>query len=76
MAKERDEPQGYDGVDRRRGLSEADIERIAEIAAQKALDKVYVDVGKGVLKRAAWVLGAGIIALLMWLGKNHVTFNP
>ena len=49
-----------------------DHERIADIAAQKALDKVYVDVGKGVLKRATWLLGAGLVAVLIWAGQNHI----
>lgn len=53
-------------------LTEADIERIAEIAAQKALDKVYVEVGKGLIKRLAWLLGVGAIALLMWMGGKGI----
>lgn len=54
------------------GISEAEIERIAEVAAQKALDKVYVEVGKGVLKRLSWIVGAVVVALLMWMGAKGI----
>lgn len=53
-------------------LSEADLERIAELAAIKALDKVYLEVGKGVLKRVAWIVGLSVIALLMWMGGKGI----
>ena len=52
-------------------LSEQLIDEIAEKAAQKALDKVYIEVGKSVLKRAAWITGVLMIALLTYLaGKG------
>lgn len=53
-------------------LSDADLERIAEVAARKALDMVYVEVGKGVLKRLSWFVGAAIIAVLMWMGGKGI----
>ena len=53
-------------------LSEADLERIAELAAKKALDKVYLEVGKGVLTRLTWLVGAVVIALLMWMGAKGI----
>lgn len=62
----------YQGPERRRGLSEADIERIAGVAARKALDMVYLEVGKGVLKRLAWVVGAATVAILIWMGSKGV----
>ena len=62
----------YNGGERRRGLSEDDIERIAELAAKKALDKVYLDVGKGVVKRLYWIVGSAIVGFLIWLGQNHI----
>jgi hypothetical protein len=51
------------------------MERIADIAAQKALDRVYADVGKGVLKKIALVVGAAFIGLLMWMGTNHISLK-
>ena len=65
----------YEGPERRQGLSEEQIEHIADLAAQKALDKVYSQVGRGVLTKAAWVLGAAFVALLMWLGKNSIALK-
>ena len=52
------------------GLTSDEIEQIAEKAAERALEKVYVQVGKGVLRKAAWLLGVALIGLLMWLGSQ------
>ncbi len=52
------------------GLTSDEIEHIAEKAAERALEKVYVQVGKGVLRKAAWLLGVALIGLLMWLGSQ------
>jgi len=47
------------------------IEKVAEIAAQKALNKVSTDffvyVGKGIFARAFWIVGASGLALYFWL---------
>jgi hypothetical protein len=53
-------------------ISEADLERIAELAVQKVVDKLYLEVGKGVLKRLAWVIGISVVALLMWMGGKGI----
>lgn len=55
----------------RRRLSEDEI----EIIVKRVLDQVYSDVGKGVLKRAAWLLGTGLAAFVAWLGANHITLR-
>lgn len=39
-------------------LTEADIDRIAEQAAQRALEKVYSQVGKSVITKFLWIVGA------------------
>ncbi len=65
----------YSGPERRAGISEADIERIAEIAARKALDQVYAEVGKGVFKKLVWIIGASVIGLLIWMGQNHISLK-
>lgn len=41
-----------------RYLTEADIDRIAERAADRALEKVYSEVGRSIVTRILWVLGA------------------
>ena len=51
-------------------LTDAQLELIAEKAAVKALEKVYTEVGKSVLKKAAWLTGVAVIGLVMWLGSH------
>jgi len=53
-----------------RVLTEHDIDEIADRAAQKALEKVYAQVGASVLKKLAWLVGVAVIGLVMWLGSN------
>lgn len=55
------------------GLTEAEIDSIAERAAKKALESVYADVGRSVLKKAAWLAGVIMIGIAMWLiGKDSL----
>lgn len=51
-------------------LTDAQIEAIAERAAEVALNKVYAEVGKNVLKKLAWLTGAAIVGLALWLAGN------
>lgn len=51
-------------------LTDQQIEAIAERAAQVALNKVYTEVGKSVLKKLAWLTGAAVIGLAMWLAGH------
>ena len=51
-------------------LTDTQIEAIAERAAEVALNKVYADVGKNVLKRMAWLTGVAVIGLALWLAGN------
>jgi hypothetical protein len=51
-------------------LTDEQIEHIAERAAEVALNKVYTEVGKSVLKKLAWLTGAAVIGLAMWLAGN------
>ena len=52
-------------------LTEEQMEKIAEKAADKAVAKitsqVYQQIGKGVVTRATWILGACVVALGAWL---------
>lgn len=52
------------------GLTEAEIEQIAERAAEVALNRVYTEVGKNVLKKLAWLTGVAVIGLAMWLSSH------
>lgn len=54
-------------------LTELQIELIADRAAEKALEKVYAEVGKNVLKRLAWLVGVVVVGLGIWLaGKDLI----
>jgi hypothetical protein len=52
------------------GLSDQEIEEIAERAAEKAVEKFYLEIGKATVKKAMMVIGAGVVFLLIWLGSN------
>lgn len=52
-------------------LTDDQIEAIAERAAEVALNKVYTEVGKSVLKKLAWLAGAAVIGLAMWLAGHN-----
>lgn len=52
-------------------LTDAQIDAIAEKAAEKAFLKVYQTVGQSVLNKLAWALGIGIVGLFMWLGGHN-----
>ncbi len=56
-----------------RELTETEIDRIAEKAAEKALNIVYREIGKGVLRKLAWLAGIAFLGLLTWLsGKGLI----
>lgn len=58
----------YQGPERRAAvLSEEQIELIAERAATKALERVYAQIGKSVVTKALWMVGAAVLALAAWL---------
>lgn len=57
----------YEGPERRSGLSEAQLDAIAERAAEKAIAKVYEEIGRSVVKKALLVIGAGTLAVFAYL---------
>lgn len=60
----------YEGPERRVAqLSEDQMEAIAELAAEKAFRKVYEEVGRSVVKRIFWIIGAAALGLLWYSGK-------
>jgi len=52
-------------------LTDEQIEAIAERAAEVAFEKIYKEVGKSVLTRLAWMAGAAVVGLFMWVGTWH-----
>jgi hypothetical protein len=66
----------YHGPERRvSGISGDQVEAIATLAAQKALQKVYADVGKSVLQKLTWIIGAAVIGILLWMGGKGITLK-
>ena len=53
-----------------RVLTTDDIEMIAERAADKALEKVYADVGKSLVKKFLWACGLVVITVAVWVSKD------
>ncbi len=49
-------------------LTDAQIEAIAERAAEVAFKKIYEEVGRSVVKRIFWIVGGVALFALMWLG--------
>jgi len=52
-------------------LTDEEMDKIAKIAAQKALNYVYQEIGRSVLKKAAWFFGIVLLGLLTWLGASN-----
>ena len=50
-----------------RPLTDAEINKIAELAADKAYQRFYQVVGKNVVKKAVWIIGAGIGAIWFFI---------
>lgn len=67
----------YRGPERRTAafLSDEQIELIAEKAAEKALLKVYANVGKGIINKLAFILGACAIGILLWMGGKGINLK-
>ena len=51
-------------------LTDAQIDAIAEKAAERAFQKIYQNVGKSVLTKLTWMVGAAVIGLFIWIGGN------
>lgn len=65
----------YSGQERRQypHLSDEQVERIAERAAQVALERVYTSIGKSVVSKFLWFVGAAALAVAAWLnGSGHL----
>jgi hypothetical protein len=61
----------YPGEERRvPRFTDAEINLIADRAAERALEKVYGEIGKAVLKKFLWVIGAAALAAYVWFTKG------
>jgi len=68
--KHGDSDDDYEGPERRKKLTPAEIEDIK----QQLLDSIYADIGKSVVKKFLWVagsVGAAAFAWLNWPGPHR-----
>lgn len=54
-------------------LSDEQIEFIAERAAEKAIEKVYTELGKSVAHKLLWFLGVAVVGALVLLSGKELT---
>ena len=56
--------------------NEAVLERLAERAAEKAIERmtaqIYQEIGKGLVRKFVYVLGAGATALFIYLKQSGI----
>ena len=52
-------------------LTESQIDAIVDKAVEKTFQRLYQEVGKSVLTKMAWLAGAAVIGLFMWLGGHN-----
>ena len=64
----------YEGNERREiRLSDEEIEAIARRVKKLAMDEIYAEIGKGVVKRVLWSLGLGGAAITLYLtAKGYI----
>jgi hypothetical protein len=53
-------------------LTEAEIEHIAERAADKAIEKVYSQIGKSVAQKIIWMIGVATVGVFMFISGKEV----
>ena len=61
-------------IERRKNqpLSDDQIDEIADRAAERALEKVYTHIGKSVVSKFLWLVGAATLAVAAWLNGKGV----
>lgn len=64
----------YVGPERRaaHALTDDEMDAIAEKAAVKALEKVYAEVGRNIVRKIIWGIGVATVAVLMWMGSKGI----
>jgi hypothetical protein len=68
----REDDKGWMGEERRShlALTEDQINAIAERAAAKVIMNFQLQVGRGVLNKLAWLVGAVAVGIGLWLSAN------
>lgn len=64
----------YHHTERRRTrFTDEEIEEIADLAAERVMEKVYSEIGKGVFKKFSFIVGTMILAAFAWLvSKGYI----
>ena len=63
----------WQGEERRHTtLTEDQMDAIAERAAEKAIQKVYEVVGKSIVHKFFWFVGAATLAILAWMAGKGI----
>lgn len=55
-----------------RVLTTDDIEVIAERAADKALEKVYANIGESLIKKTIWAVGSIVLVIVFWITNSEI----
>ena len=53
-----------------RPLTDAEKDEIANLAANKAYDRFYLAVGKSIMKKIMWVIGAGAFSVWAFINSD------
>ena len=56
-------------------LSDAQLDKIADLAADKVVARVQLEIGKSALRALLYVVGAALVALVAWL-TTHGYLKP
>jgi tetrahydromethanopterin S-methyltransferase subunit G len=51
-------------------LTETQIDQIVDRAVTKVFDRIYAEVGRGVVKKLVWGIGLATMGLLIWLASK------
>ena len=54
-------------------LSEAEMDAIAERAADRAIRKMYEQIGKSVAQKVYWAIGIVVVGMVMLLAGNGMS---
>ena len=54
-------------------LSEAEMDAIAERAADRAIRKMYESIGKSVAQKVYWAIGIVVVSMMFWMAGITVT---
>jgi len=73
--KVNDEPDHIIEERRHIRLTEYELDYIIKGVKKQAMDEIYADIGKGLVKRVLWILGAIGTAITGWLTYKGVNIK-